>query len=400
MRQRSQAIAARMMAVMGLGAPLVACGADRPVGKDMTTSSEVIGPTRGAGSGSGSGSGAGADAVAPKVAPLGPLQAELDWDGTGITCAPRPQDQPACPPTAILVNSHGQRESPLRNTLGGGMDQCCYGPAAPGFHWRGRALRGPGGVALADAIARRDWTPQDDEAIAIAIAHMTQQTRAALAEVWLRDAAFEHASVASFARLSLDLIALGAPAALVRDAHLAALDEIAHAEIAYGIAGRLRGESIGPAPLAVDASPTTTLAELARDCFRDGCCGETVAVMLAHAAADATADAGTDEVLRRAYERIAIDEQRHAELAFRIIAWAVRTCESAASTIAAERQRLAASVHDEQGRGAVAAGDVALPGYGVLAEDAERRVRDHAVQAIVLPCIDNLLASESRTRCT
>ena len=47
---------------------------------------------------------------------------------------------------------------------------------------------------------------------------------------WARAAAFEHASVAAFARLSLQLMAHGAPTALLGEVHRAALDETRHAE--------------------------------------------------------------------------------------------------------------------------------------------------------------------------
>jgi hypothetical protein len=47
----------------------------------------------------------------------------------------------------------------------------------------------------------------------------------------------EHASVAAFARFTLDLLALGAPADLVQSAQQALGDEIAHAELCFGLAG-------------------------------------------------------------------------------------------------------------------------------------------------------------------
>ena len=49
------------------------------------------------------------------------------------------------------------------------------------------------------------------------------------------------AEIASFARTSLDLLALGAPADLVAETHRAALDEIEHARIAYALASAFSG---------------------------------------------------------------------------------------------------------------------------------------------------------------
>ncbi|HEU4537511.1 MAG TPA: hypothetical protein VFS00_25505, partial [Polyangiaceae bacterium] len=73
--------------------------------------------------------------------------------------------------------------------------------------------------------------------------------RAALAQHWLDVAALEHASVASFARFTLELLALGAPPALVAEAQRAGLDEVAHAEVAYALASAYAGRRFGPGPL-------------------------------------------------------------------------------------------------------------------------------------------------------
>src|SRR5262245_52773660 len=56
---------------------------------------------------------------------------------------------------------------------------------------------------------------------------------------WARAAQYEHASVASFARFSLELLALGAPSDLIARAHRAAIDELEHTELALGVARAL-----------------------------------------------------------------------------------------------------------------------------------------------------------------
>jgi hypothetical protein len=83
-------------------------------------------------------------------------------------------------------------------------------------------------------------------------------TRAALACEWLDDARLEHASVASFARFVLELLALGAPAELVHFAQRALGDEIDHARRCFSLASRYAQEPLGPAALQVDGA----LAEL------------------------------------------------------------------------------------------------------------------------------------------
>ncbi|HKY38213.1 MAG TPA: hypothetical protein VJN18_19860 [Polyangiaceae bacterium] len=56
-------------------------------------------------------------------------------------------------------------------------------------------------------LAQRDWTP--------ATSHLTRAERTARAEHWMKMGQMEHASIAAFARFSLQLLSLGAPPALV-----------------------------------------------------------------------------------------------------------------------------------------------------------------------------------------
>jgi hypothetical protein len=62
-----------------------------------------------------------------------------------------------------------------------------------------------------------------------------------------------------------------------------------------------------------------SLADIIELVIVEGCIGETSAALEALEAAEAE----TDPVLRSAYARIAADEQRHAELAFRFVRWAL-----------------------------------------------------------------------------
>jgi hypothetical protein len=55
---------------------------------------------------------------------------------------------------------------------------------------------------------------------------LTSDQRARLAAQWATDGAAEHASIASFARVTLQLMALGAPAGLLADTQRGAADEV------------------------------------------------------------------------------------------------------------------------------------------------------------------------------
>jgi len=185
----------------------------------------------------------------------------------------------------------------------------------------GRPLRVEDEPRVAPSATRADWiTPLE-----LTIAALSPEERALHAEMWKRDAASEHASIASFSRFSLQLLALGAPADLIEAAHDAALDEARHARDAYALASAYAGEAVGPGRLdvrgALEHIADVTLAKLAVETFTDGCIGETVA---AWDAREKTA-ACNDATLREIFTRVADDEERHAALAWQAVAWAVRT---------------------------------------------------------------------------
>lgn len=134
----------------------------------------------------------------------------------------------------------------------------------------------------------------------------------------LIEAQLEHASIASFAALSLDLLRFGAPAELIRRTHEAALDEIRHAESLLASATGGRGLSFGPLP--VGDALSADWAELIRRTFVDGAVGETEAATLAHRRYERAQDPRE----RARWGGVARDESAHAELAWMILAWAMR----------------------------------------------------------------------------
>jgi len=190
---------------------------------------------------------------------------------------------------------------------------CCY----KGRRLRcggGRPLRGETGPIVAEASLRADWL---DATLALTLDVARSED---LEARWLREAAFEHASVASFARASLQLLALGAPSELVAAVHGAALDEIEHARAFFALAARRGAAARGPGPLAVDQAPLAmTFGAFVRDTFLDGCVAETSAAIEVRSRAD-----DGDPLERAALARIAEDEERHAELSWRMLAWGLR----------------------------------------------------------------------------
>ncbi|MFZ5897429.1 MAG: hypothetical protein ACOY0T_40625 [Myxococcota bacterium] len=80
------------------------------------------------------------------------------------------------------------------------------------------------------------------------VATSPSELRNALSDEWARAACFEHASIASFNRFSLELLALGAPGDLVERANRAALDEVRHARLCFALASVYAGDDFGPGP--------------------------------------------------------------------------------------------------------------------------------------------------------
>jgi hypothetical protein len=166
----------------------------------------------------------------------------------------------------------------------------------------GRPLRTDEGVVLPEVrVGRRRSAPRSE----------------LLASLWLDDARMEHASVAAFCRLALELLTHGAPASLVRRAHRAAAQEIVHATDCFALASRYAGFQLSAGAMDLPPLRVRDLAAIARESFLDGCIGEGVAAATARAGARAT----TDAAVRRVLNRIARDEGEHAELAWDVVAF-------------------------------------------------------------------------------
>lgn len=180
----------------------------------------------------------------------------------------------------------------------------------------GRALRVVRGAVAAPAIDGEGWGAELPVA-----AYLPPEVRGALARLWTESARAEHASVPAFSRLSLSLVALGAPAYLVEAAHRAALEEIVHARLAFSLASAYAGEPVGPGRLpslqTASAVTATSLAELAAESLIDGCLLEGVAAEVARRALARA----RDDKARVALEIIARDEASHAALAWDVVHW-------------------------------------------------------------------------------
>lgn len=298
------------------------------------------------------------DAGAIAVIDAGPPTTTSSAEAVDASAGERPR---SCPPNMYL-NADGVCRHPMR----------------------GRPLREEGRLVVAAPEARTGWNAEPllaPEALAALASALSPSARAYAAAAWEREAAAEHASVAAFARLSLDLLRFGAPAHLVDAAHVAAREEIRHAELAYALASAFAEAPVGPAGLRLGSSGSASdLAAFAVACFEDGCIAETAAALEA-----AHARAAADARIAPALAVVAEDEGRHAALSFRIVAWALEA--GGAEVRAALAVALAAA--EAEAAAEPGAPEADPPGFapdlGVLARAEAARVRRDALREVVLP---------------
>jgi hypothetical protein len=199
-----------------------------------------------------------------------------------------------------------------------------------------------------------------------------------IGEAWLADARAEHASIASFARAALELMAVGAPLALVAECQRAGLDEVRHAELCFALAERYLGRALAPGPLPAPPARAPSLARLAADTFEEGCVGETTATLMAERALAGCVDPRAT----RALTRILRDERRHAALAWKTVAWAIEA--GGREVIHALAARVVACTPEPDRALPV---DAALAPHGRLDLNAVARARHDAWHQIIVPTL-------------
>jgi hypothetical protein len=215
--------------------------------------------------------------------------------------------------------------------------------------------------------------------------------RRRIAEHFTRVARLEHASVASFARFTLELMALGAPPWLLAAAQRAGLDEIDHAQRCFALASAHAGHPVGPGPLPVaGASPAATLEAVAEAVIDEACVGETLAAVEVLAASRHA----TEPAVRQALEIIAADELRHAELGWQTLRWALELADGSTRARLLVRLRAAVEAAARERPPAMLDPDRQwLRAHGVLDSADRRAAHTEALAQVLRPCTAALEAS-------
>jgi hypothetical protein len=235
--------------------------------------------------------------------------------------------------------------------------------------------------------AALDWALE----LALPASELSASARESLAAGWAQLGLLEHASIAAFARFTLQLLALGAPHELVAESNAALADETRHARLCFGLASAFAGKQVGPGRLdSQGALDRMELAEVALDTFLEGCIGETVAALEAlEASRCASANFGA---VSTALSEIAVDEQRHAALAFRFIGWVLSRCPELARGLEQRLRQEADSARAQVAEATDDAGASELEAGGLLGAEARAVVRQRAIEEVVRPCCDVLFA--------
>ncbi len=198
--------------------------------------------------------------------------------------------------------------------------------------YMGRRHRKGSKLLAPETEAGADWLGAEPTALALAI---PAGERDALGAEWRDNGKKEHASVAAFAQLTLDLMAVGAPPELIAAAQRDALDEVRHAAACFAIARDIDGIAESPSAFPdarsrrflFTASRSIALTQIAVDALADGVLNEGIAARLLGQLAKKCAVPELSSILRL----MAADESRHAAHSWDIVAWCL---ESGGATVA------------------------------------------------------------------
>lgn len=253
-----------------------------------------------------------------------------------------------------------------------------------GYHFRGcgRPFVVEGKTRRADSRLGGDWAKSG---VHLDAKTVPDDVKRGVIDHYSMMGLMEHASIAAFARFTLQLLSLGAPAHLIEASNAALVDETRHARLAFQVASELGGSPVAPGPIEMnDVLNSRRPEDILVTTIIEGCVGETLAALEASEAAAKT----QSEVLRGVLATIASDEARHAALAWRTVAWML-----------GEFPRLRPLAEATFARSAPQQSDMPLPSidtlraenWGVLSRQTRQRIAEQAHVHVIRRCASALL---------
>jgi hypothetical protein len=224
------------------------------------------------------------------------------------------------------------------------------------------------------------------EGLRESVQNFSPEIRETVGMRWADAALAEHASIASFSRFSLHLLAVGAPSELIASSHKAALDEIKHAKMCFSISSAYLGEDLSPGKLPLDGNVIgeTDLCSIVTAAVVEGCIGETISAFEATLAMEKAQLKAT----RNTLSVIAGDELRHAQLSWRFVKWAMGQNEAAvkeAIGMGFDRVLSGSPLPEPPAKPAV------LEIHGLLDDHARWHCHKQACEQIIAPAVSALL---------
>lgn len=253
----------------------------------------------------------------------------------------------------------------------------------------GRPFVVDGVARVAELVAGRGWSGATKRVVE----GVDDALRSELGAYWARVGALEHASVASFARATLWLMAVGAPADLIEASLAAGQDEVEHARLTFALAEAYGAVARQPGPLAIERSlDDLGIEALVVHTIDEACINETLAALEAREACLGC----VHESPRRALEQIAADEFRHAALGWRIVAWALEQRpglhDLVAHTFARGLAAVLARRSDTSRIDNLEPDTQTLREHGVMTRDTRDQLALQAVRDVLEPAVVALLA--------
>lgn len=157
------------------------------------------------------------------------------------------------------------------------------------------------GARLAPARATPGWLGAGTPARggSVGVRSVPPSLAGQLARRWTEIGLMEHASIAAFARFTLQLLGMGAPLDLIEGSNQAQADEARHARLAFELASAYSGTPVGPGPLSLSGPLLDADWEaILHTTIEEGCIGETCAAIEARLAADLCTDPAVAQRLR------------------------------------------------------------------------------------------------------
>lgn len=221
---------------------------------------------------------------------------------------------------------------------------------------------------------------------------MPYEVRDRLAQEWMRDGLYEHASIAAFSRFAMELMAVGAPSDLIVRAHEAALDEVRHTQLSFALASAYRGQKLRPSafPFEPQLVLERTLVGLAQSTFEEGCIGETLAAIQANE----QLELATDPAVCSTLAEIVQDEARHALFAWHSVAWMLREGGDAVSGALATVLGGASWVPDASDAAPRETREIMLA-HGRLDPHRLHVLQVRGLKEVIIPCAKAMLADPS-----